>query len=80
MAADTPTVSVPTVIVAPASRGGDQPRDQLDGLRRLLRVQRLKPRLAERALAHGTAVAVLGRRRITSVRAFPTLAVLLGRS
>lgn len=80
MAADTLDVSESfAVIVTPASGSGDQPREQLDGLRRLLRIERLKPRLAEQALAHGTAVAALGRRRITNVRAFPMLAVLLGR-
>lgn len=80
MAADTPDVSGPfAVIVAPASGGGDQPREQLDGLRRLLRVERLKPRLAERAFAHGAAVAALGQRHIMNVWAFPRLVVLFGR-
>jgi hypothetical protein len=80
MAADTPAVSEPfAVIVTPASGSGDQPREQLDGLRRLLRVEWLKPRRAEQALAHGAAVAALGQRRITNVRAILGSAVLPGR-
>lgn len=81
MAADTPAVSEPFVAIAALVSGsGDQPREQLDGLHRLLRIQRLKPRRAEQAFAHRTAIAALGRRRITNVRASPRLAVLLVRS
>ncbi len=75
MAADTPTVSeLPVLIVAPASCGGDQPREQLDGLRRLLRVERLKPRLDEHRLGTsvGLAAAMAGR-RCGSVRATRSL-------
>lgn len=47
-ATDTPTVSDPqALIVAPASGGGDKPREQLDRLLGTVGPERLEPRSAE---------------------------------
>jgi hypothetical protein len=65
MATDTPTVSeLPVLIVVPASRGCDQPREQLDSLLGITGQQRLKPRAAEHRLGTsvGLATAMAGRR------------------